>query len=88
MDLKISSLLTSGSGIFRLLVGIVSAPLLVRALGLADYGLWTVANSLILICLLVDFGINTAVITYVAADVARNDLPRATRTVPRIDETP
>ena len=81
MDLKISSLLTSGSGIFRLLVGIVSAPLLVRALGLADYGLWTVANSLILICILVDFGINTAVITYVAADTARKDLGRATRTL-------
>jgi serine O-acetyltransferase len=81
MNLKISSLLTSGSGIFRLLVGIVSAPLLVRALGLADYGLWTVANSLILICLLVDFGINTAVITYVAADVARRDRDRTTRTL-------
>ena len=73
MDLKTSSLLTSASGIFRLVVGVVSAPVLVRALGIADYGLWTVANSLVLLLLIVDFGVNVAVVTYLSADIARKD---------------
>lgn len=73
MDLKISSVLTSASGIFRLVVGIASAPLLVRALGIADYGLWTVANSLVLLLLVVDFGVNVAVVTFLSAHIARKD---------------
>jgi O-antigen/teichoic acid export membrane protein/serine acetyltransferase len=77
MDLKISSLLTSASGVFRLVVGIVSAPLLVRALGIADYGLWTVANSLVLLLLIVDFGVNVAIVTYLSADIARKDTSSA-----------
>lgn len=81
MNLKISSLLTSASGIVRLIAGMLSAPLLVRSLGLADYGLWSVANSLVLIFLVVDFGVNMAVVTFFAGEVARKDTPAAGRTL-------
>jgi O-antigen/teichoic acid export membrane protein len=81
MSLKFSSALTSASGVFRLLLGIATGPLLIVSLGLTDYGIWTIVNSVVAIALLAGFGLDGAVLAILAADVATGDRNQARRTL-------
>jgi O-antigen/teichoic acid export membrane protein len=65
----------SVNAVLRLGVGLVTAPLLVRLLGVDEYGLWAVLASLLATVALMDLEITSAVKYYLAADNAREDWP-------------
>jgi O-antigen/teichoic acid export membrane protein len=63
----------SANAVLRLGVGLVTAPLLVRLLGVEEYGLWAVLAAVLATVSLMDLEITSAVKYYLAADNARED---------------
>lgn len=57
---------------FNILAGLIYTPWMVRSIGISDYGLFTLAGSLISV-FLVDFGISSAVTRFVSNYNSRND---------------
>lgn len=67
-------MLAAGAGVFQRLVQVASTlvlmPLLLRVLGVAQFGVWGSASSLAWFSGLVDIGIGTALVTLVARSIA------------------
>jgi O-antigen/teichoic acid export membrane protein len=80
IGVRTSSLYTAASGGIRLAVGIASAPLLVRLLGVREFGIWSVVNAMLLLAALTEFGITVAFTNELARDNARKDWDLAGRT--------
>jgi O-antigen/teichoic acid export membrane protein len=72
-NLRRSSIFMSANAALRLAVGLVTAPLLVRLLGVREYGLWAVLGAVVATVSLLDLEITSAVKYYLAADHARKD---------------
>lgn len=64
-QLKMGALLSYFTMAFNIVAGLIYTPWMVSKIGQADYGLYTLANSLIAIFML-DFGLGSAVSRYVA----------------------
>ena len=79
--LRANSLHISLGAIARLIVSLISIPLLVRFLGLERYGIWVVLNSFIAIAGLMELGISVAFTNYLSADYARHDWNSANQNV-------
>lgn len=71
-QLKIGALLSYFSIALNLVAGLLYTPWMVAQIGKADYGLYTLANSLISL-FLIDFGLGTATSRYVTKYRAQND---------------
>ena len=69
--LRRSSVFMSANAVLRLGVGLVTAPLLVRLLGVEEYGLWAVLAAVLATVSLMDLEITSAVKYYLSADNAR-----------------
>lgn len=64
-QLKMGALLSYFTMAFNIVAGLIYTPWMVAKIGQADYGLYTLANSLIAIFML-DFGLSSAVSRYIA----------------------
>lgn len=64
-QLKMGALLSYFTMAFNIVAGLIYVPWMVAKIGQADYGLYTLANSLIAIFML-DFGLGSAVSRYIA----------------------
>lgn len=64
-QLKMGALLSYFTMAFNIVAGLIYTPWMVSKIGQADYGLYTLANSLIAIFML-DFGLGSAVSRYIA----------------------
>jgi O-antigen/teichoic acid export membrane protein len=73
MNLRKNSFFVSTGAFLRLLVSLVSIPLLIRFLGLNRYGIWTVLNSVVAIAALMELGLSIAMTIRVSASQARQD---------------
>ena len=71
-QLKIGAVLSYFSIALNLVAGLLYTPWMVAQIGKADYGLYTLANSLISL-FLVDFGLSTATSRYVSKYRAENN---------------
>ena len=73
-QLKMGAMLSYFTMAFNIVAGLLYTPWMVDKIGQADYGLYTLANSLIAIFML-DFGLGYAVSRYIAKYRAecRND---------------
>lgn len=71
-QLKIGAILSYFSIALNLVAGLLYTPWMVAQIGKADYGLYTLANSLISL-FLVDFGLSTATSRYVSKYRAENN---------------
>lgn len=80
MSVWVNSLYTSFGGIARLVVSVVTAPLLIRLLGVEEYGVLAVCYAVIGLSSLGQLGLVSAVNIYLAADYAQRDHARARRT--------
>jgi O-antigen/teichoic acid export membrane protein len=70
VSLRLSSIYTSASSAARLIVALVTSPLLVRFLGVQGYGVWALTSSLVAIVALSEFDVSSALNYYLAADNA------------------
>jgi O-antigen/teichoic acid export membrane protein len=68
-----SSLYNSLGGVIRLAVGVVTIPVLIRTLGLEEYGVWTLASSIIAIVMLAESGLSFATTFFVSQSIAKGD---------------
>jgi O-antigen/teichoic acid export membrane protein len=69
-----SSLFVSAGVIARLITTVVSIPILVRLLGIEQFGVWSVLIAQISLFYLVELGITTALVYYLATSIAENNL--------------
>lgn len=71
-QIKTGALLSYGSIAVTFLVGMFFTPWMISAIGKSQYGLYTLANSIISLCV-IDFGLGSAISRYVAKYHAEHD---------------
>lgn len=81
-----TSLLKNGfyntlGGVLRIGLGIVTVPLLIRQLGVEEYGLWTLASAVIGVVTLAEAGLSTATTVFVAQDLGAEDVDGLSQTL-------
>jgi O-antigen/teichoic acid export membrane protein len=81
-----TSLLKNGlyntiGGVLRIGLGIVTVPLLIRQLGIEEYGLWTLASAVISVVALAEAGLSTATTVFVAQDLGDKDVNGLSQTL-------
>lgn len=75
-QVKIGAILSYLSIIINIVAGIIYTPWMVRQIGKSDYGLFTLANSLITL-FLIDFGLSSATARYLSKYHAEGDEEKA-----------
>jgi O-antigen/teichoic acid export membrane protein len=81
-----NSLLKNGiynvlGGLARILLGIAMIPVLIRSLGMEEYGLWTLASSILGVVTLAEAGLSTATTVFVSQDLSKNDFDSLSETI-------
>jgi O-antigen/teichoic acid export membrane protein len=81
-----TSLLKNGfyntaGGVLRIGLGIITIPLLIRQLGVEEYGLWTLASAVIGVVTLAEAGLSTATTVFVAQDLGEEDVNGLSQTL-------
>lgn len=79
-QIKIGAVISYVTIAFNIVSGLLYTPWLLREIGDADYGLYTLATSLISIFLL-DFGVSSAMNRYVSRYIAQGDMDSANKFV-------
>jgi O-antigen/teichoic acid export membrane protein len=59
--------------IVRIATSIISIPLLIRLLGLENYGIWVLGSTIVQSCIIADFGFSTATTVFLAKDIDQKD---------------
>ena len=75
-QIKVAAIISYLSIIVNLLAGLLYTPWMVEQIGKSDYGIYTLANSLITL-VLVDFGLSAAISRYVSKYIAQGDQDKA-----------
>jgi O-antigen/teichoic acid export membrane protein len=68
-------------GIIRIGLAILTIPLLIRLIGIEEYGLWTLASSVIAIVGLAEAGLATATTVFVSQDLGKGDIDGLSQTL-------
>jgi O-antigen/teichoic acid export membrane protein len=61
--------------------GLITIPLLIRVLGIREYGVWSLAYSVLALMTMAETGISVAAATFLAKDLATDDVREADRTL-------
>jgi O-antigen/teichoic acid export membrane protein len=61
----------------RLVVGLVTTPLLIRLLGVSEYGVWAILNATVTIVAITELEVSSALRFFLAADAATSDAENA-----------
>lgn len=69
------------SGIVRIGLAIVTIPVLIRLLGIEEYGLWTLASAVVGIVGLAEAGLATATTVFVSQDLGKEDVDGLSQTL-------
>jgi O-antigen/teichoic acid export membrane protein len=69
------------AGIVRIGLGLLTVPVLIRVLGVEEYGLWTLAVTVISIVTLAEAGLSVATTMFVSQDLERNDVEGLSQTL-------
>jgi O-antigen/teichoic acid export membrane protein len=81
-----NSLLKNGfynsvAGLIRIGLGILIIPLLIRLLGIEEYGLWTLASAVVVMVTLAEAGLSTATTVFVSQDLGKKDIDGLSQTL-------
>jgi O-antigen/teichoic acid export membrane protein len=68
-----NGLYNAAGGIVRIGLALVSVPALIRLIGLEDYGVWTLASSVIGIAILAEGGISVSTTYFLSKDITNDD---------------
>ncbi|MFK0732839.1 MAG: oligosaccharide flippase family protein, partial [Gloeotrichia echinulata HAB0833] len=71
----------AAGGIIRIGLAILTIPLLIRLIGVEEYGLWTLASSVIAIIALAEAGLATATTVFVSQDLGKEDVDGLSQTL-------
>jgi O-antigen/teichoic acid export membrane protein len=76
-----NGLYNTAAGIIRIGLGLLTIPVLIRMLGIEEYGLWTLAVTVIVIVTLAESGLSLATTMFVSQDLERNDVEGLSQTL-------
>jgi O-antigen/teichoic acid export membrane protein len=81
-----NSLLKNGfynsvAGLIRIGLGILIIPVLIRILGIEEYGLWTLASAVVVMVTLAEAGLSTATTVFVSQDLGKKDIDNLSQTL-------
>jgi O-antigen/teichoic acid export membrane protein len=76
-----NSFYNTAGGVLRIGLGIITIPLLIRQLGVEEYGLWTLASAVIGVVALAEAGLATATTVFVAQDLGAEDVAGLSQTL-------
>ncbi|BAZ05139.1 oligosaccharide flippase family protein [Calothrix sp. NIES-3974] len=81
-----NSLLRNGfyntlAGVIRIGLGVLTIPLLIRIIGIEEYGLWTLAYTVIGIVTLAEAGLSVATTVFVSQDLGKDDFEGLSQTL-------
>jgi O-antigen/teichoic acid export membrane protein len=65
----------------RVGLGLLTVPLLIRLIGIEEYGLWTLAGAVIGVVALVEVGMSISTTVFVSRDLGRNDIEGISQTL-------
>jgi O-antigen/teichoic acid export membrane protein len=69
------------SGAVRIVLGVLTVPILVRTLGVQEYGLWTLVSSVVGMMSLLEGGFGSTTTVFVAQDVSAEDREGLSQTI-------
>lgn len=69
------------AGVIRIGLAILTIPLLMRLIGIEEYGLWTLASTIILVVTLAEAGLSTATTVFVSQDLGKEDFEGLSQTL-------
>ncbi len=70
-----------GGQVVRSGVSLITIPVLIRILGIRQYGVWSLAYSVLLLVTMAESGISVAASVFLSRDLAKDDLPETDRTL-------
>jgi O-antigen/teichoic acid export membrane protein len=76
-----NALYNTAAGIVRIAIGLLTIPVLIRTLGIEEYGLWTLAMTTISIVTLAEAGLSLATTMFAAQDLERKDVEGLSQTL-------
>ncbi|BAZ10897.1 polysaccharide biosynthesis protein [Calothrix sp. NIES-4071] len=81
-----NSLLKNGfyntvAGAVRIGLAVLTIPILIRLIGVEEYGLWTLASSVVALVALAEAGLSTATTVFVSQDLAKEDVDGLSQTL-------
>jgi O-antigen/teichoic acid export membrane protein len=76
-----NGLYNTAAGIVRIGIGLLTIPVLIRTLGIEEYGLWTLAVTTISIITLAEAGLSLATTMFVSQDLEREDIDGLSQTL-------
>lgn len=81
-----NSLLKNGfynsiTGLIKIGLGILVIPILIRLLGIEEYGLWTLASAVVVMVTLAEAGLSTATTVFVSQDLGKKDVDGLSQTL-------
>jgi O-antigen/teichoic acid export membrane protein len=68
-------------GVIRITLGMAVIPVLIRSLGLEEYGLWTLASSVLGVVSLAEAGLSTATTVFISQDLSKEDINGLSETI-------
>jgi O-antigen/teichoic acid export membrane protein len=71
----------TAAGAIRSGINVLTIPILIRALGVDEYGLWTLASTVINVVTLAEAGLSTATTMFVSQDLAKEDFDGISQTL-------
>jgi O-antigen/teichoic acid export membrane protein len=69
------------AGVIRSGINVLTIPVLIRSLGVEEYGLWTLASTVINVVILAEAGLSTATTMFVSQDLAKDDADGISQTL-------
>jgi O-antigen/teichoic acid export membrane protein len=76
-----NGLYNTAAGVVRIGLGLLTIPVLIRTLGVEEYGLWTLAVTVISIVTLAEAGLSLATTMFVSQDLERKDVEGLSQTL-------
>jgi O-antigen/teichoic acid export membrane protein len=69
------------AGLIKIGLGILIIPILIRLLGIEEYGLWTLASAVVVVVTLAEAGLSTATTVFVSQDLGKKDVDGLSQTL-------
>jgi O-antigen/teichoic acid export membrane protein len=74
INLLKNGIYNTAGGVIRLGLGILIIPIMIRQLGVEEYGLWTLASTVIVVVMLAQAGLSTSTTVFVAQNLGDQDI--------------
>ncbi len=71
----------TAAGVIRSGINVLTIPVLIRALGVEEYGVWTLASTVVNLVILAEAGLSTATTMFVSQDLAKEDFDGVAQTL-------